>query len=132
MVQKNLLKECRIDFWSVGVFTIFSVLKQSKNNEVFLDFEGSTDRIISQILLWLYLFCVTSRKIYKFLVRAIILTSLFEYFRKKDFWPSLPSRKWNFNIKHRLRIDPKYLWSTKVYLVTFVVYEIISSLEHEY
>ena len=56
MVQKNLLKEFRIDLWPVGVFTIFSVLKQSKNNEVFLDFEGSTDCIISQIFFWLCLF----------------------------------------------------------------------------
>ena len=53
---KNLLKEFRIDLGSVGVFTIFSVSKQSKNDEVLFDFEGSTDRIISQIFFWLFLF----------------------------------------------------------------------------
>ena len=56
MVQKNLSKEFRIDLGSVGVFTIFSVSKQSKNNEVFFDFEVSTDRIVSQIFCWLFLF----------------------------------------------------------------------------
>ena len=35
--QKNLLKEFRIDIGSMGVFTIFSVSKQSKNDEVLFD-----------------------------------------------------------------------------------------------
>ena len=39
------------------------------------------------------------------LARAIILVSLSEYFRKKDFRPSLLSKKWDLNIKRSLRID---------------------------
>ena len=48
--KKFIERVCRIDLGLVDVFAIFSILKQSKNNEqVFLDFEGSTDHIIFQI-----------------------------------------------------------------------------------
>ena len=35
---------------------VFSVFKQSKTNEVFFDFEASTDFIIVQTFFWLFLF----------------------------------------------------------------------------
>ena len=54
--KEFIMKEFRIDLGSVGVFTIFSVIKQSKNNETFLHFEESADRIISQIFFLLFLF----------------------------------------------------------------------------
>ena len=61
MVQKNLLKKFRIDLGSVGVFTIFSESKQSKNDEVLFDFEGGTDCIISQIFYGYFCFGLTPR-----------------------------------------------------------------------
>ena len=58
MVQKNLLEEFRIDLGSVDVdvLTIFLYENNQKNNEMFFDFEVSTDCIISQIFFWLCLF----------------------------------------------------------------------------
>ena len=85
MVQKNFFKEFRIDLGSVVLLPIFSVLKESKNNEVFLDFEESMIVLFPKSFSGYFCFGLTPRNNIIFWQELLSLQVCLKILKKKIF-----------------------------------------------